>query len=81
MAFGMTPEEVVDHLTYCSYRAQRSLYGMSAERCKRLWPETGDAMEARYQTEIAINAARSGNDHSNAASGDAQDGGTNSRTA
>lgn len=54
----MTPEAIVDHLTYCSYRAQRELYGMSAERAKRLWPQTGDAMEARYQAEQAINRAR-----------------------
>ena len=55
----MTPEGIVDYLTYCSYRAQRELHGMSAERAKRLWPVTGDAMEARYQSEIAIEKARS----------------------
>lgn len=54
----MTPEGVVDYLTYCSYRAQRGLHGMSAESAKRLWPETGDAMEAQYQAETAITKAR-----------------------
>lgn len=52
-----TPEGVVDYLTYCSYRAQRELYGMSAESAKRLWPQTGDAMEARYQSEKVIEKA------------------------
>lgn len=54
----MTPEGIVDHLTYCSYRAQRETHGMSAESAKRLWPYTGDAMEARYQTELTITKAR-----------------------
>ena len=54
----MTPESIVDYLTYCSYRAQRGLHGMSAENAKRLWPTTGDAMEATYQAELAVEKAR-----------------------
>lgn len=54
----MAPVALIDYLTYCSYRAQRGLHGMSAENAKRLWPATGNAMEAQYQTEIAINNAR-----------------------
>lgn len=49
----MTPERIVDSLTYSCYRHNRGL-GMSAERLKRLlWPQSGDALEARYQQEIA----------------------------
>lgn len=54
----MAPEAIVDYLTFCSYRAQRELHGMSAENAKRLWPDTGDAMEARFQAEQAIEKAR-----------------------
>ncbi len=50
----MTTESIVDHLTYCSYRAQRALHGMSAENARRLWPHSGDAMEAKYQAEKLI---------------------------
>lgn len=53
----MSPEGIVDHLNYCSYRAQRELHGMSAQNAKRLWPVTGDAMEARYLSEKAIEKA------------------------
>lgn len=62
-----TPEGIVDDLNYTSYHAQRSLHGMTAERCKRLWPKSGDAFEARYQSELPT----AGNDHATAASGDA----------
>lgn len=73
----MTPDSIVDHLNYCSYRAQRELHGMSAASAKRLWPVTGDAMEARFQTEKIIQAAQACNDHTTAVSGDAQaEGGT-----
>lgn len=54
----MTPEGIVDYLTYCSYRAQRELHGMSAANAKRLWPLSGDAMEAQFQAEQAIEKAR-----------------------
>lgn len=53
----MTPAGIVDHLTYCSYRANRG-YGMSAADLKTFWPQSGDAMEARYQAEITIEKAR-----------------------
>lgn len=74
----MSAESIVDHLTYCSYAANRG-YGMSAEALAKFWPKTGAAMEAKYQAEIAINnAARTSNDHATAASGDARaSGGTN----
>lgn len=52
----MSAEGVIDHLNYCNYRANRG-YGMSAEQLKKLWPQSGDAMEAKYQTEIAIEKA------------------------
>lgn len=54
----MTPEGIVDYLTFCSYRAQRALHGMSAASAKRLWPLSGDAMEAQFQAEQAIEKAR-----------------------
>lgn len=53
---AMTPERIVDSLTYSCYRHNRAL-GMSAERLKRLlWPQSGDALEARYQREITAGA-------------------------
>ncbi len=49
---AMEPEQIVDYLNYCSYRAQRDIHGMSAENAKKLWPQTGEAMEQRYQREL-----------------------------
>ncbi len=53
----MTPESIVDYLTYCSYRAQRELHGVSAEMAIKWYPN-GEAMEAKYQADTAIEKAR-----------------------
>ncbi len=46
----MTAEGVVDYLNYCNYRANRER--MSAADLAKLWPESGAAMEQRYQREL-----------------------------
>jgi hypothetical protein len=47
----MTPQDVVDHLTYASYRANRNL-GMSAERLAGFFgEEPSRLMEDRYRKE------------------------------
>lgn len=45
----MTAERIVDELTYASYRFNRGT--LEAEKLMRLFPETGRAMEQRYQRE------------------------------
>lgn len=46
----MKATDIVDYLTYCSYRHNRA--SMSAEDLKRFcFPVSGDEMEARYQAE------------------------------
>lgn len=51
----MIHAELLDSLAYASYRAQRELYGMSAERAIRFYTDHGGypgaAFEARYQAE------------------------------
>lgn len=47
----MSPEQIVDHLTYCSYRHNRQT--MSAEALATLFPLTCEAMEARYWSELS----------------------------
>ena len=42
---------VIDALTFACYRYNRQECGMSAEQLARLFPDTGAAMEARYQAE------------------------------
>jgi hypothetical protein len=54
----MTPESAIDFLTYCSYRAQRDLHGVSAEKAVKWYPN-GEALEANYQAEKIIEKARS----------------------
>lgn len=49
--------EAVDYLTYCNYRANRG-YGVSAADLAKLWPQTGAAMERRYEAEINAYAER-----------------------
>lgn len=44
--------QVIDALNYACYRFNREL-GTSAEQLARAFPETGAAMEARYQAEIS----------------------------
>ena len=78
----MSAESIVDYLTYSNYRHNRNL---SPHITPEQWAKCGypnvTAMEAKYQTEIAItNAARTGNDHSTAVGGDAPvQGGTRSK--
>ena len=74
----MSAESIVDYLTYANYRHNRTI---SPHITPEQWAKCGypnvTAMEAKYQAEIAINAARASNDHSNAVGGDAQaSGGT-----
>lgn len=49
----MSAEQIVDELTYSSYRYNRSAHGMSAESGMKWYPN-GEQMEARYQAELAI---------------------------
>jgi hypothetical protein len=45
-----TPEQLINELSYSTYSAHRAL-GMCVEAARKLWPETGEAMEKRYQEE------------------------------
>lgn len=49
----MSAQAVMDHLTYACYRYNRSVCGMGAQALARLFPQTGAAMEAKYQAEHA----------------------------
>lgn len=53
MAGDATPQEceVIDFLTYRTYRHNREL-GATAAGLAKLWPQTGAAMERRYEAEI-----------------------------
>lgn len=46
----VTEAQLIDHLTYCSFKANRG-YGMSAEAYGRLLNIDTTAYEARYQRE------------------------------
>lgn len=48
----MTIAQAIDHLTYCSYRAQRDA-GMAAERLARFspWKESARLFERKYIAE------------------------------
>lgn len=46
-----TIPEIIDWLTYCSYRANRG-YGMSHERLQRLSSCFTDAMKVKYEREL-----------------------------
>lgn len=52
MGGEVTPAEqaTVDYLTYRCYRYNREL-GLSALDLAKLWPQTGEAMESKYQAE------------------------------
>lgn len=55
----MSAEGIVDYLTYCNYRANRGYSpGVTTAQWKKLYGPSTDAMEARYQSEIAIEKAR-----------------------
>jgi len=45
-----SPEQVVDQLLFCSYRANRS-YGETPERLRLIFGKDVDALEAKYQRE------------------------------
>lgn len=44
------PQDVIDYLTYCSYKHNRST-GLSAEGARRIFGPQADALEAHYQRE------------------------------
>ncbi len=46
---GLDASRVMDHLTYCAYRYNRAECGMSAAALAKLFPDSGAAMEARFQ--------------------------------
>lgn len=48
--------EAVDYLTYRAYRHNREM-GLSAADLAKLWPQTGAAMESKFQDEINAYAA------------------------
>lgn len=52
----MSGAQLVDALNYSCYRFNRER-GMSAESLGKLFPESGAAMEARYQAESQREAA------------------------
>lgn len=54
----MTPEAVIDELTYISYAHNRDTSNVTPESWKKVYGPSVDAMEARYQAEKAINKAR-----------------------
>jgi hypothetical protein len=47
----LSGEQLVDLLQYSSYKAQRDIWGMSAEGARRIFPN-GAALEARYEREV-----------------------------
>lgn len=68
----MSPERIVDYLTYSNYRHNRNIAPhVTVTEWKKLYGPTTDAMEARYQADKFIEAVQAGNDHATAASGDA----------
>jgi hypothetical protein len=48
-----SPESAMSDLTYSCYVYNRD-FGMSAESALSLWPETGELMEARYESETSV---------------------------
>ena len=56
----MSEGDLLDHLTYSSYRAQRDLHGASVEVCARLFPAKAAEYEARFQREVNAQANRRG---------------------
>lgn len=53
----MIDEHAMDYLTFCTYRHNRKMRGVSAERLLKQ-PEFTAAMEERYQREIGRDAER-----------------------
>jgi hypothetical protein len=55
----MSAEGIVDYLTYVNYRANRGYAPhITPAQWKKLYGPSTDAMEARYQAEIAIEKMR-----------------------
>lgn len=55
----MTPAALIDELTYINYRANRGYSPhITPESWKKLYGPATDAMEARYQAELAIEKAQ-----------------------
>ena len=45
------PPDMIEELTFAAYRYNRAECGMSAESLAKLFPDSGAAMEARFQEE------------------------------
>jgi hypothetical protein len=55
----LTPEGIVDELTYINYSANRAAFPhISPDQMKKVGYPNVDAMEARFQAEKAIGAAK-----------------------
>lgn len=47
----LTAEQIGDHLEFASYRAQRDIWGMTAEQAARIFPRAAEH-EARFQRQV-----------------------------
>ena len=52
-----TPEQVIEELSYRCYRHNRNLGAEAESLRKHVFPDSGAAMESRYQAESQAEAA------------------------